>query len=255
MKNQDTYGFGRRLGVHTRSMGRATIVRPSRRLMPAATIFLLFLLVFAGCGPAKYVTSTLSPKWKEVKVAKVAAIPFVFMPEGDQRGLRTGRVDPHGVGLLTSMFTRGMEGLGYTMIPFDEKTRESLTPKGTLPADIVKSIGDRTGSEAILTGIVTRYEDREGGPVGVRKPASIGFEVNLINTIDGTILWNGKYAETQRSLAEDLGMFFTFLRRKGRWLTAEELAKDGVDEVLKAMPKSPLIYPITYPEDKEKGMY
>ncbi len=222
----------------------------------ATGLFLLAPILFlTGCGPAKYVTSTISPKWKEVKVAKVAVIPFVFIPGDDERGLRTGRVDLHGVGVLTSMFTRGMEGLGYTMVPFDENTKESLTPRGTLPVAIVKSISEKTGAEVVLTGVVTRYEDREGGPVGVRKPASVGFAVNLISTMDGTILWNGKYAETQKTLAEDLGMFFTFLKRKGKWLTAEELAKYGVDEVLKVMPKSPLIYPVTYPEDKEKGMY
>lgn len=201
---------------------------------------LLSLLFYNGCGP-KYVSSTTSPKWNEVKIARVAVVPFIIAPDGGEKGLRSAKVDPAGVALITAMFLRGMEGLGYSMIPFDDETKERLSPQGTLPFEVIKSIGEKTGSEAILTGIVTRYEDREGGPVGVRKPASIGFEANLISTVDGTILWSGRYAETQKSLVEDLSMFFTFLRRRGKWLSAEELAKDGVDQVLKSLPKSPLV--------------
>jgi hypothetical protein len=209
--------------------------------------FLILLLLFSsviytGCG-SKYVVSTISPKWDSVKIEKIAAVPFAFAPVGGEYGLRSAKVDPHGAVLVTGMFLRSMEGLGYTIIPFDDEAKERLSPQGTLPIDVVKSIGEKTGAGAVLTGVVTRYEEREGGPLGVRRPASIGFEVNLVSTTDGTLLWNGRYAETQKSLVEDLGMFFTFLKRKGRWLTAEELARDGVERVLKTLPKSSMVHP------------
>lgn len=200
------------------------------------------LFICAGCG-SKYGGSTISPKWDTVKIEKIAVVPFASAPVGGEYGLRSARVDPQGAALVTGMFLRGMEGLGYAIILFDDETKEGLSPQGTLPSDVVKSIGEKTGAGAVLTGVVTRYEEREGGAVGVRRPASIGFEVNLVSATDGTLLWNGRYAETQKSLVEDLGMFFTFLKRKGRWLTAEELARDGVGRVLKKLPKSPVVHP------------
>ena len=234
--------------------------------------FLILLLLFSsviytGCG-SKYVVSAISPKWDTAKIEKIAVVPFACASAGDGYGLRSAKVDPegrvcyevespvtgvselrsakvdpHGAALITGMVLRGMEEGGYTIIPFDDETKERLSPQGTLPIDVVKSVGEKTGAGAVLTGVVTRYEEREGGPLGVRKPASIGFEVNLVSTTDGTLLWSGQYAETQKSLVEDLGMFFTFLKRKGRWLTAEELARDGVKRVLKTLPKSPIVHP------------
>ena len=234
--------------------------------------FLILLLLFSsviytGCG-SKYVVSAISPKWDTFKIEKIAAVPFACASAGDGYGLKSARVDPegrvcyelespvsgvselrsakvdpHAAALITGMVLRGMEEGGYTMIPFDDETKERLSPQGTLPIDVVKSVGEKTGAGAVLTGVVTRYEEREGGPLGVRKPASIGFEVNLVRTTDGTLLWNGRYAETQKSLVEDLAMFFTFLKRKGRWLTAEELARDGVERVLKTLPKAPMVHP------------
>jgi hypothetical protein len=205
-------------------------------------LLMLSSLIDAGCG-TKYVSYTISPKWDKVKITKVAAVPFAFVPGGGEDGFRSAKVDPHGVELITSMFLHGLEDAGYTVIPFDEETKEQLSPQGTLAIDVIKSVGEKTGAEAVLTGVITRYEEREGGPWAIKKPASIGFEVNLISTADGTILWNGRYAETQKSLVEDLSMTFTFFKRKGKWLTAEELARYGVEDVLETLPKSPLIHP------------
>jgi len=233
------------------------------RYLTSVVALLFFIVIPSGCGP-RYVTFTTSPKWAEIRVVKVAAIPFAFAPLGEMgdsriarvdpegrvcydvdtqaQGLRSGRVAPEGVAQITGMFLRGMERLGYSIISYDGETKEMLSLQGTLPIDVVKAIGEKTGAEAVLTGIVTRYEEREGGPLGVRKPASVGFEVNLTSTLDGTLLWHSRYAETQKSLVEDLGMIFTFFKRRGRWLTADELAREGVEEVLKTLPRSPLVH-------------
>jgi len=101
--------------------------------------FLILLLLFSsviytGCG-SKYVVSTISPKWDPVKIEKIAAVPFAFAPMGGEYGLRSAKVDPHGAALVTGMFLRGTEGLGYTIIPFDDEAKERLSPQGTLPID------------------------------------------------------------------------------------------------------------------------
>jgi hypothetical protein len=160
------------------------------------------------------------------------------MPEGDQKGLRSAKVDPNGVTQVYSAFYSQFEGLGYLSVPYDEVDKDKLALPGPVSIDLVRSVGEKTGGDAILTGVVTRFEEREGGPVGIKKPASVGFEARLISTKDGTILWTGKYAETQKSLTEDLSMIFIFIQRGGKWLTAEQLARYGVSEMLKTLPKA-----------------
>lgn len=194
----------------------------------------LLSFIYTGCSP-KYATTTLNPKWKEIKITKVTLVPFIAVPVEEQRGLSSARINPEGVAMVTSVFLHGMEKLGYSVIPYDEGAKESITRNGTLPWDVVKSIRDKTGADAVLTGIVTRYEEREGGPAGVKKPASAGFEVNLVSTEDGVILWRGVYAETQKTLLEDVSMLPDFIKRRGKWLSVEELARGGADEILKAI--------------------
>jgi hypothetical protein len=71
----------------------------------------------------------------------------------------------------------------------------------------------------------------------VDRPASVGFDVHLIRLRDGKIVWTGKFDETQRPLSENLLKMGSFIRRKGSWLTAEELSSVGMDEMLKRFPK------------------
>ena len=118
-------------------------------------LMVVSLFIYTGCGP-KYGVSTISPKWDAVKIEKIAAVPFASAPVGGEYGLRSARVDPQGAALITGMFLRGMEGLGYTIILFDDETKEGLSPPGTLPVDVVESIGEKTGAGAVLTGVVTR---------------------------------------------------------------------------------------------------
>jgi hypothetical protein len=60
----------------------------------------------------------------------------------------------------------------------------------------------------------------------------VGFEVKVV-AADGQVLWVGNYYERQRPMIED---FSGFLQRWGAFVTAEELAQYGVDEVLKEFP-------------------
>ncbi len=99
-------------------------------------------------------------------------------------------------------------------------------------------LGRELGSDYILVGYIFRFEERRGSSVGVERPASVGFGLHLFRIKDGLEVWKGRMDETQRPLSENILKIGSFLRRGARWLTAEELAIVGLEEVLKSFPEA-----------------
>ena len=84
----------------------------------------------------------------------------------------------------------------------------------------------------MIVGQVRVYRERVGQQFAAI-PAAVGFDVQIINAQDGTVVWMGDYFEEQKPLTQDLQGFF---ERGGRWVTAEELARSGVKRVMQRLP-------------------
>lgn len=104
------------------------------------------------------------------------------------------------------------------------------------PKDFYIRVGRELGADWVLVGYLYRWRERKGEAYGVKKPASVAFSLSLISIKDKTVAWSDKFDKTQRSLAENLLDLITFLRGKGRWMSANELAKMGLEKLVKDMP-------------------
>ena len=87
-------------------------------------------------------------------------------------------------------------------------------------------------TDAALMGQVLVYQERSGGKFGASPPATVGFEVKAVAS-DGKVLWIGNYYERQQPLSQD---FLGFFQHGGVFVTAEELARFGTDQLLKTFP-------------------
>jgi hypothetical protein len=103
--------------------------------------------------------------------------------------------------------------------------------------EIYLRIGKAFSAEGVLGGHVYRWREREGTELAVNRPASVAFDLYLMSTGDGMILWKARFDKTQASLSENLLDIQTFLKAKGQWMTAEELAQMGLTEVVETFPK------------------
>lgn len=117
---------------------------------------------------------------------------------------------------------------------------------GVHPTEVIKDIGKAFEADAVVIGQVYRWQDRVGGDYGIERPASVAFDLSLIRSADGAVIWRGNYDKTQKSLMEDLLDLDTYLQGRGRWLTAEELAAFGLKRLLDDIPIPPA-------ESPEKG--
>ena len=90
-------------------------------------------------------------------------------------------------------------------------------------------------ADAIMAGYIYRFRERIGNKYSVDLPASVAFDIHLIRIADGRLLWSRHFDETQRSLSENLFQLGTFLKRKGRWITAQEMAMSGMETILKSL--------------------
>jgi hypothetical protein len=104
------------------------------------------------------------------------------------------------------------------------------------PLEIIKEIGAALEADGILVGYIYRWREREGTDYAVNRSASVAFDLHLIDTAGGTILWRAKFDKTQRSLSENVFDLKTFFASQGRWMTVENLAMLGLRKMLKEMP-------------------
>ncbi len=101
--------------------------------------------------------------------------------------------------------------------------------------DMLQKTGKSFSSDAVLFGYIYRWTERVGTEYGVESPASVAFDLHLISTDTGSILWKDSFKKTQLSLSENLFDLSTFIKSKGKWLTAQELAYIGLESMIKCI--------------------
>jgi hypothetical protein len=210
------------------------------------------LLVIWGCHPQKPSATVKKPTMMGIN--KVVIVGFdAAVPQGKEadvvRSPLSGSVfmaEPVPQDVVQRMtdilFNKTEAEKGYEIIsPAQAKGVISRIMRSdqTLvmsPVKILQDVGKAFDADAVLAGYLYRWREREGTDYAVNRPASVAFDLHLISTVDGTILWNAKFDKTQRSLSENVFDLATFFKSKGRWLTAEKLAILGFKKMLAAMP-------------------
>jgi TolB-like protein len=103
--------------------------------------------------------------------------------------------------------------------------------------DNLKKVGKELGADYITTGFVYRYVERVGYKYSSERPASVIFEIHLVKTSDGSIVWRGFFDKTQKSLLEDIFQISSFFKGGAKWVTVRQLTEQGMDEVFESFPK------------------
>jgi hypothetical protein len=87
--------------------------------------------------------------------------------------------------------------------------------------------GRLVGADAVLVGRVRAFEERVGAEFAAKRPARVDFLVELLRVPSGESLWRAEYAERQQALSDNLWNVLGFVRARGRWVRAGNLAAVG----------------------------
>jgi TolB-like protein len=108
---------------------------------------------------------------------------------------------------------------------------EQMKP-ATTGAARLRQVGEMVFADAVMVGRVQRFRQRVGDDWGVKTPASVAFVLDLIDVSRGDVIWSARFDETQKALSENIFAWSDISQRGVRWLSAEQLALDGVKKAV-----------------------
>ena len=226
----------------------------------------VFALVIAGCS-GKKVTTKLLVQPDKYRVQKIAIVPFetistpqalnlegpsFSVPDGAKRSdisvavPSATEVPPRTVSKVRASAADTVTDLVWNKLKrYGLVCRRSLLNRhGTFcrtlrlgmpdqsAGEVAPKVAERLGADAVLIGKVAVYQERIGSRLGANPPAAVGFDMKLVAR-DGTVLWEGNYYERQRPMSEDV---WGFIQRRGAFVTADELAEYGAEQLAKEFP-------------------
>ncbi|MEW5911720.1 MAG: hypothetical protein AB1814_04140 [Thermodesulfobacteriota bacterium] len=102
--------------------------------------------------------------------------------------------------------------------------------------DEIMATGRQLGADAVMVGFIYRFSQREGGSYSVTRPAAVSFDLSVVRTRDGAIIWRDSFEERQQSLAQNFLLLEQYMRYGMRWYTAQELGAIGLEQILARFP-------------------
>lgn len=122
------------------------------------------------------------------------------------------------------------------LVALDAPPHPSASGGPRPPLEVARLLAAEFGADAVLFGVLTRWEEREGTGAGAMHAAAVGFEVLLRSAPGGERLWSGNFDHRQKSLGENLLVASRYPGGGTRWLSAPELARWGAGEVARRIP-------------------
>jgi hypothetical protein len=174
-------------------------------------------------------------------IQRLAVAPLRAMGSLSRRASSTTAVPPEvATALVARYLAEALAGRGVPVVPADDVALALATQQPIeerlIPRAVAQVVTERFGADAVLLGSVTRFDERRGQAAGATHPAAVGFEVTLYTAPGAQKLWNGVFAETQQALSENIFSTHRYPGGGMRWLTAEELAKWGAEEMVLQIP-------------------
>lgn len=201
----------------------------------------LFLAVFSG-GCNRQPVSTADVPRIISQNHKIAVLPFsqplvpsqlitgqIPQPQGKIPPLALQTLDRD---LRDALFAQGNRRFDF--IPASQLPRTENVLSGQ-PAALHRWIafGETRNLDYLLVPQVLNWQERIGSQAGVTESASIRLEFFLISIPQKILIGRSIYEEKQIGLIDNFLTVKDFIKRKGQWVEANALAREGIDRAIK----------------------
>lgn len=206
-------------------------------------VLILSLALAGAAGCATTIDSRDFPALHERRepIRRIAVAPF--RPAGElarARASTTAVPASVATSLVARYLSEALALRGVAVVPAEDMSRllaADASIDGRLaPRAVAELAAAKFGADAVLFGEVSRYEERRGQAAGATRPAAVGFEVTLYTAPGSEKLWSAVFSETQQPLSSNVLSTTRYPGGGMRWLTAEELARWGAEETVRALP-------------------
>ena len=210
------------------------------RAQRTVKLFPVFLLLSAACSfGTGNIQTRQSSDLASRRIHRIAVVPpgllngevHPKLPLGTTAGPRTAEEDAPEI--LARAIYSVMASMPNWQIISDAEVREvspSLPASGE--AARLRQLGEMVYADAVIVGRIQRYRERVGDEWGAKSPASVAFVLDLIDVRRGDVIWSSRFDETQKSLSENIFAIGEVGQRGIRWLSAAQLAQEGVKKAV-----------------------
>ena len=97
------------------------------------------------------------------------------------------------------------------------------------------NVGKCMNVDLLLVPQVHAWQEREGSEMGAELPAAVVMDFFLLDVKNQSLISRSRYDERQKALAQNILEVGKFIDRGGKWVTAHELAREGMKKAIKEM--------------------
>jgi len=98
-----------------------------------------------------------------------------------------------------------------------------------------QQVGQCAKTQLLLVPMVVHWQDRSGSSGGSGTPAWVILDLYVINVANGTLVNHFRYDYQQKALTDNLLEVRSFMQRRGRWVSAEDLAREGIERGIREL--------------------
>lgn len=101
--------------------------------------------------------------------------------------------------------------------------------------DFWLTVGKCMNVDVIIVPQLQAWQERDGGELGAMRPATVVMDFFLLDVKKQLLLARSRFDETQQALSSNLLDIGKYINRGGKWISAEELAREGITKAVREL--------------------